>query len=142
VDANKNTEKISPRITADTRPFWDALRERRFITTRCAGCGRVSFPPRLLCPACFSAEREWIALSGRGVLYAFTRHHIAPRAFIPEAPYITAMVDLDEGPRILTRIENAVYEELEIGQAVSIGYKNLTDEIPFFFFEPVEFRGT
>jgi hypothetical protein len=131
-----NTDKILPRITSDNRPFWDALREGRFVSTRCADCERVSFPPRLLCPSCFSAAREWIELTGRGVLYAFTRHHIVPRAYIGEAPYITAMVDLEEGPRILTRIENARYEDLAIGQPVKIGYKQLTNEITFFFFEP------
>ena len=129
-------EKILPRVTADNRPFWDALRERRFITTRCKDCGRVSFPPRLLCPSCLSATREWIELSGRGAIYAFTRHHVVPRAYIEEAPYITAMVDLSEGPRILTRIENTDYEKLGIGQPVVVGYKQLTDEITFFFFEP------
>ena len=129
-------EKMLPRITDDTRPFWDALRERRFITTKCADCGRVAFPPRLLCPSCLSAAREWIALTGSGSIYAFTRHRIVPRAYISEAPYITAMVDLEEGPRILSRIENAVYDELAIGMPVKVGFKQLDDEIPFFFFEP------
>lgn len=130
--------KLLPRITEDKRPFWEALREHRFITTRCSECGRVSYPPRVLCPACLGDAREWIELSGRGVIYAFTRHHIVPRAYIAEAPYVTAMVDLEEGPRILTRIENADYEELKIGQEVKIGYKPLADEITFFYFEPIK----
>lgn len=130
--------KLLPRITEDKRPFWEALREHRFITTRCSQCGRVSYPPRVLCPACLGDAREWIELCGRGVIYAFTRHHIVPRAYIAEAPYVTAMVDLEEGPRILTRIENADYEELKIGQAVKIGYKPLADEITFFYFEPIK----
>ncbi len=129
--------KILPRITADNRPFWEALRENRFISTRCVKCSSISFPPRLLCPACFSDQREWVELSGRGRIYAFTRNRIVPRGYIQEAPYITAMVDLEEGPRILTSIQNAAYEELGIGQAVRIGFKPLTREITFFFFEPV-----
>jgi hypothetical protein len=130
--------KILPRITAESRPFWEALREKRFITTRCGQCAAVSFPPRRLCPACGSDQREWIELSGRGEIYAFTQNRIVARGYIPEAPYLTAMVDLAEGPRILTRIENAAYEELSIGQAVRIGFKPLTEEITFFFFEPME----
>lgn len=129
-------EKLLPRITMENRPFWDALRYRRFVTTRCMDCRRIAYPPRLLCPTCMSSNRAWVELSGRGAVYAFTRHHVVPRAYIAEAPYITAMVDLEEGPRILTRIENVTFEELAIGQAVRIGYKELSDEIMFFFFEP------
>jgi uncharacterized OB-fold protein len=125
-----------PRITEDKRPFWEALKEHRFITTRCKKCATVSFPPRLLCPACLGDEREWIELSGRGRIYAFTHNRIVPRNLIREAPYITAMVDLEEGPRILTRIENAGFEELDIGRAVRIGFKPLAKDITFFFFEP------
>jgi len=131
-------QKILPRLTADKKPFWEALRSARFVTTRCKKCATVSFPPRMLCPTCFSDQREWMELSGRGKIYAFTQSRIVARPFIKDAPYITAMVDLAEGPRILTRIENATYEELKIGQAVKIGYKKLTGEIPFFYFEPAD----
>lgn len=131
-----NTEKIMPRITEENKPFWDALREHRFMTTKCCACGLVSFPPRVLCPGCMSVRREWIDLSGRGTIYAFTRHHIAPRAYIPEAPYITAMIDLEEGPRILSRIANATFDDLEIGQPVKVGFMMLADDIPYFCFEP------
>jgi hypothetical protein len=129
--------KILPRITADARPFFAALREKRFITTRCAKCAVVSFPPRLICPACGSDGREWVELSGQGVIYAFTRNRIVARGYIAEAPYLTAMIDLAEGPRLLARLENAVYEELAIGQAVRVGYQPLSEEIMFFYFEPV-----
>jgi hypothetical protein len=131
-------KKLLPRLTADNQPFWNALREKRFVTTRCCKCGAVSFPPRLICPSCFSDQREWTELSGQGKLYAFTLNRIVPRSLINEAPYITAMVDLTEGPRILTRIENAVYENLRIGQEVQIKYKPLNDEIMFYYFEPIK----
>jgi len=130
--------KMLPRITADKKPFWEALRQKRFMTTRCKKCAAVSFPPRMICPACLGDQREWVELSGRGTIYAFTLNRIVARAFIDEAPFVTAMVDLEEGPRILTRIENASYEELSIGQAVKIGFKEFTKEIPFYYFEPVK----
>jgi uncharacterized OB-fold protein len=129
--------KFQPRITPATAPFFAALREKKFITTRCTRCAAVSFPPRLICPACMSDEREWVELSGRGAIYAFTFNRIVPRAYIAEAPYITAMVDLAEGPRILTRLEHSSYEDLAIGQAVRVGFKPLSAEIMFFYFEPV-----
>jgi len=129
--------KVLPRVTAATEPFFTALRGKKFISTRCSKCAKISFPPRLICPACGSDQREWVELSGRGTLYAFTRNRIVPRGLIPEAPYLTAMVDLAEGPRILTRLENAVFEELTIGQPVRVGYKPLSEQIMFFYFEPV-----
>jgi uncharacterized OB-fold protein len=81
---------------------------------------------------------DWVDLSGRGVLYSFTYHRIVPRAYINRAPYITAMVDLSEGPRLLTRIQGAPYESLYIGQEVQVGFEPLTEAITTFFFSPLE----
>ena len=61
-----------------------------------------------------------------------------PRAYIEDAPYITAMVDLLEGPRLLARIKGTSYERLRIGQEVKVGFEPLSDRIHTFFFSPVE----
>jgi len=125
-----------PRITQFNRPFWEGLKEKVFRTTRCQDCQAVSFPPRSLCPECFSDRYEWTRLSGEATLYSFTKHEIVPRAYIKEAPYITAMVDLSEGPRLLCRIKNAAYEDLIPGMSLGIGFGKLTGEIATFYFEP------
>jgi len=125
-----------PRITEFNRPFWGGLKEKTFQTTRCLDCQTISFPPRSLCPECFSNRYEWTKLSGEATLYSFTKHEIVPRAYIKEAPYITAMVDLREGPRILCRIKNARYEDLTPGMSLRVGFGQLNEEIAIFYFEP------
>jgi uncharacterized protein len=93
-----------PRVSAFTRPFWDALSEDRFVTVRCDDCGTRSFPPRHLCRACWSRSLSWIELAPRGVLYSFTRVHVAPARFRNDAPYAIAIVDLADGLRLMCRL--------------------------------------
>jgi len=93
-----------PRISAFTKPFWDALSEGRLITTRGRSSGRLTFPPKPFCPHDWGREVEWVELSGRGRLYAQTVIHAVPAAFIGEAPIRNGIVDLDEGLRVAARI--------------------------------------
>jgi uncharacterized OB-fold protein len=93
-----------PRVSAFTKPFWDGLAKGRLQTTRCAACGRFSFPPKPFCPHCWHREVTWAPLSGRGRLYAATAIHAAPMVFRNEAPYRVGIVDLEEGLRLATRL--------------------------------------
>ena len=93
-----------PRITAFTKPFWDALAEGRFLTTRGRTSGRLTFPPKPICPYDWGRDVEWVELSGRGRLYSQTVIHAAPAAFMSEAPIRNGIIDLDEGLRIAARI--------------------------------------
>lgn len=93
-----------PRVSAFTRPFWDALAHQRLISTQCAQCGLVSFPPRNLCRACWGRDVPWVSLSTHGTLYSFTRVHVAPGAFRGDTPYAIGIVDLHAGPRLMCRM--------------------------------------
>jgi len=129
-------ERYLPRVTEFNRAFWVGLKEGKFQSTRCQDCRHISFPPHCLCPYCFSSRYEWVELSGRATLYAFTRHEIVPRAYVKEAPYLTGMVDLAEGPRILCRLENARYEDLVPGMPLKVGFGELNEEMAIYYFEP------
>ena len=93
-----------PRVSAFTRPFWDALSDGRLRSTRCPGCGTFSFPPRNLCRACWRRDVDWVDLPATGTLYSFTRVHVVPGAFSADAPYAIGIVDLDGGPRLMCRL--------------------------------------
>ncbi len=93
-----------PRVSAFTRPFWDALAASRLITTRCTGCHTLSFPPRNLCRACWGRMLEWVPLEPHGRLYSFTRVHVVPGAFSADAPYAIGIVDLADGVRLMCRM--------------------------------------
>jgi len=98
--------------------FFAELRGRRLATTRCRGCGSLRFPPRAWCPGCLSEDLEWVTLSGRGRLAAFTTQETAFRF---AAPDVIGLVDLDEGVRVLSAIDGR-YEDLSIGEAVSVEF--------------------
>jgi uncharacterized protein len=98
------TRPWPPRVTAFTKPFWDALAEGKLMTTRGKTSGRLTFPPKPICPYDWGREVEWVELSGRGRLYSQTVIHAAPAAFMSEAPIRNGIVDLDEGLRIAARI--------------------------------------
>ena len=97
-----------PRVSGFTRPFWDALATGRLITTRCADCHALSFPPRNLCRACWGRNLRWVALAPRGRLYSFTRVHVVPGAFSGDAPYAIGIVDLADGVRLMCRMMGEV----------------------------------
>jgi uncharacterized protein len=89
--------------------FQRGLAEHRLMGTRCTECGAVHLPPRAICAHCRSDAQEWIELSGRGTLAAFTSIFVAPSALVAEGydranPYVTGIVALEEGPHFSARI--------------------------------------
>jgi len=131
-------DKPLPTIDAESRPFWQALRERRLAIMRCGACGEHFFYPRLLCPHCHDAAVEWVDASGRGKIYTFTiaRRPAGP-AFKADVPYVVALVELEEGPRLMTNIVTSDVESLRIGQAVRVVFDDVTDEVTLAKFAPV-----
>ena len=85
-----------PRMTEFTAPFWEALREGRLTTTRCTACGFLTFPPKIVCPECWSRDVAYVDLSGAGRLASFTEICVPPAVFRHEAPYVIGIVDLAE----------------------------------------------
>jgi uncharacterized protein len=130
-------EKPLPAIDAESRPFWQAARERRLAIMRCRDCGKPFFYPRMLCPDCHSAAVEWMNASGRGTIYTFTvaRRPAGP-AFKADVPYVVALVELEEGPRLMTNIVGAEIDGLRIGRAVKAIFEDVTDEVTLVKFAP------
>lgn len=93
-----------PRISTLTQTFWTSLRQGRLVTTGCKSCGKQTFPPKVVCPHCWSGETDWSDLPSTGVLYSWTRIHAAPTAFTGEVPYSVGIVDLDCGIRVACRL--------------------------------------
>jgi len=95
-----HARRYPPRVTAFTRPFWDALAEGRFLVTRCEGCGRHSFPPKPICPHCWTDVVAWEERSTDGRVYSWTRVHAGPAIFEADLPYAIGIVDLSCGVRL------------------------------------------
>ena len=95
---------LPARISIANQDFWRGLEQNEFKTSRCQSCQRLSFPPRSLCPDCYGREFDWVSLSGRGKLYACTTSHMAPPSYAALMPLNIAIIDLDEGLRLLLNL--------------------------------------
>ena len=109
-------------------PFWDACREHTFLVHRCTICGRAYWP----FSACLdhgSTAMEWQPASGRGVVHTYTVvHHTYDPAF--PAPYVVAVVQLDEGPFFHSNVVECAFEDLHVGMRVGVVYGD--DDLPRF----------
>jgi len=118
-------ERPAPLIDADNRPFWEGCRAHELRFQKCRACGLVRWPPSLLCPACYAPESDWIKATGRGRVYTFTVfHHVYDEAWRAAVPYVTAVVVLEEGPRLLTRITGCAPEQVNCEMPVTVTWED------------------
>jgi uncharacterized OB-fold protein len=126
-----------PLADASTRPYWDAAKAHRLALPRCEACGRWHFYPRSLCPHCGSAAITWAAASGRGTVYSMTQVQRAPSpAFAPAVPYVVALIELEEGPHLMSSIVHCDPATVRIGMPVRVTFLDLDDETTQPVFEP------
>jgi uncharacterized OB-fold protein len=128
-----------PQPTPETREFWDGAQRGELRMQRCRSCGKAYFYPRPFCPYCSSGDVEWFTASGRGRLHTYVINHRAARGFEDATPYVIAIVELDEGPRMMTNIidANPSPESLPIGMPVEVAWDRQSDEITLPLFRPV-----
>jgi uncharacterized protein len=104
---------------------------------RCEACGRFHFYPRAQCPHCGSDRIEWSEASGRGTVYSFTHVHRAPSpAFEKDVPYVVVIVELGEGPHLMSSLVNCKPGDVRIGQPVEVRYFDRGDAT-LVAFEPL-----
>jgi uncharacterized OB-fold protein len=100
--ATETQKRYVPEPTPETQPFWDGTRAGELRLQRCDACDHAYFPPRPFCPRCASREVRWFKASGRATLHSYVIHHRPVPGFTP--PYSIAVVELEEGPRMMTNI--------------------------------------
>jgi uncharacterized OB-fold protein len=120
--------RILPRPTALSQPYWDGCREGVLRLQRCADCSRFQFYPRTVCCHCGGSQLHWQAACGRGVLASFTTVERGISASYP-APYVVALVDLEEGPRMMSQIIDPVPARLRIGAPVEVAFEAWSEDI-------------
>jgi uncharacterized OB-fold protein len=126
-----------PGITSDNRFFWDGLRQHELRIQRCAACHRLQHPPAPMCSGCHSFEMESIVASGRGTIHSFV---VAEHPPIPPFSYpnVIALVDLEEGTRLVSRLVGVVPDAVEIGMRVAVDYERIDDELTLHCFRSRE----
>ena len=120
-----------PGVTAESKAFFDAARQGRFLVPVCTACGKAHWYPRAICPFCAGDKVEWRAASGQGTIYSFS---VMRRV---KEPYVIAHVTLAEGPTMLTNIVDCDADRLHIGQKVKVVFKETENGPPAPMFKPV-----
>ncbi|MER6840543.1 Zn-ribbon domain-containing OB-fold protein [Streptomyces platensis] len=115
-----------PEVDDFTRPYWEAAAEGRLLLRRCRaeGCGAAHHYPREFCPYCWSEDVGWEPATGRATLYTWSvvhRNDLPP--FGDRVPYVAAVVDLAEGPRMMTEITDCPEPELRIGMPLVVHFR-------------------
>jgi uncharacterized OB-fold protein len=126
-----------PSPDLETQPFWDGCKEGRFLIRHCNACGEDHFYPRPFCPTCWSDDVAWKEASGRATLYTFSIVHqndLPP--FGERVPYVAAIIDLEEGPRVMTNIEGVEHDALRIGMPLVVDFKPISDDVTIAIFRP------
>ena len=127
-----------PVPTPETRPFWEAARRHELQIQACRACGTYLFFPRALCPRCFATDLEWRRVSGRGTLHTFTIVERGQRGFPLATPYVLAVVELAEGPRMMTNLVGIEPDpaKVRIGMPVEVVFDDVTPEVTLPRFRP------
>lgn len=123
------TAKPAPTPNADSAPFWHACNDERLTYQQCRACGHVQFYPRALCTACQSRDLGWQTSAGLGTVYTFTVNHRAPSpAFKADAPYVIALIDMDEGYRMMMNVTGCPTDDVHIGMRVKTVFEARGDD--------------
>ncbi|HWP66137.1 MAG TPA: Zn-ribbon domain-containing OB-fold protein [Candidatus Limnocylindria bacterium] len=131
---------FTPVPLPETAPYWAAARRHVLELPYCTACGAFHYYPRATCPHCLSSALEWRRVSGRGRLHTFTVVHRGPRDFPLGTPYVLAVVELDEGPRLMTNLVGVPADPaaVRIGMPVEVTFVDLSDAVALPHFRPVE----
>jgi uncharacterized OB-fold protein len=126
-----------PTIDPETEEYWSAAGEGRLVLPFCVDCARPFWYPRGFCPRCGGSHLDWRPASGDGVIYSFSVVRRPFGAWRDHAPFVVALVTLDEGVTVSTNIVGMPLNEVEIGTRVAaIFEKNADDDLPVLRFIP------
>ncbi|MPZ93426.1 MAG: hypothetical protein GEU96_00660 [Propionibacteriales bacterium] len=131
--------RVVPQPTPESQPFWDACARHELVIQRCRSCGRFWFPPSNHCQHCWSEDFAWEPVSGRGELYTFTVYR---RAYAPELaeqlPYVVGVVELEQGPRLITNIVDREPGDVRVGMPVEVVFLDFPAGVTLHAFRPRE----
>ena len=129
--------KPLPYIHDETQTFWEKAKKHEIWIQKCHDCKRFRFYPRSICPYCLSYNTKWTKVAGNGKIYSFTvSHRPASPAFKEDVPYNIAIIELEEGVRLMSKIVECLDKDLRIDMAVEVVFDDVTSEITLPNFRP------
>ncbi|OBH28157.1 nucleic acid-binding protein [Mycobacterium sp. E342] len=129
--------RLAPAITKDTEFFWNGLRDNKLLIQRCGGCGRLRHPPRPMCPHCRSLDWGTVKSSGRGTVYSYVMPH-EPKFPFFEYPYVVALVELEEGVRLVSNLTDIDPADVRTGMPVEVYYQGFDNDLVLHQFRPAD----
>lgn len=133
-------QRLAPSISPDTEFFWSGLKEGELRIQRCTSCKALRVPPRPMCGNCQSLDWDYVVSTGRGTVYSFVMPQYPPLPFL-QYPYVVALIDLDEGVRIVSNLCDIDPDDIETGMPVEVFYETFEalpsgDELVLHQFRP------
>ncbi|TAJ46915.1 MAG: hypothetical protein EPO52_15405 [Herbiconiux sp.] len=129
--------RLEPLMDDYSKEWWDAAAERKLLIQRSPSSGEVFFYPRWLTPGTLAERPEWVEASGRGTIYTFSVVNFnANPEFREDCPYVFAIVKLEEGPHMTTRIVDIDPDEVRCDMPVEVDFRSLGGETIFPVFRP------
>lgn len=128
--------RTQPTRTAFSAPWFEACSEGRLLIQHCETCGHYQFYPRVFCTNCGGAQPAWVEASGNGRIASFTIVR-RPVSSAYEAPYVVALVTLEEGPRMMSNIVDCDTHTLRIGDQLTVSFERWSDEVSLPVFTAV-----
>lgn len=133
VDHNKPL----PNVNQDSKKFWTGCKVQELRFQKCKDCDHIRWPASMICPLCYSRDTQWIVASGKGKVYTFVVYHVAYHpGFKDDVPYVVAVVELEEGPHLLTNIVGCRPDEVKCDMPVEVTWDDITEEFGLPKFRP------
>ena len=130
-------ERPTPTSLPETEAFWQGCRDGVLLLQRCRDCGHLQYYPRAVCTGCLSSNLDWRRASGRGRIHSFTTVHRAlSPAFEDDLPYVVAVIELEEGPRMVSRLRNCDTTRVSIDLPVEVAFERVNAECVLPVFRP------
>lgn len=134
----KSYRKPLPTPTPWSTPFWEGCRNGELLIQKCQDCQSFIFYPKMYCPDCLSSNLEWVRSSGRGKVYSYmTVYAFQPTEFADDVPYVVAIVELEEGVRMMSNVVGCPTDRVTCDMPVEVVFEKATDGFTLPKFRPV-----
>jgi uncharacterized OB-fold protein len=136
VEVKETPKRPAPIVTDDSAVFWNAAQEGLLVAQQCRDCGVMRHPPRPMCPLCRSLEIDVVTLAGRGTVYSYAILHY-PQNPAFDYPVLAALVDLDEGIRVVSNLIDVAPQDIHVGMRVEVCFVPTIDNGAVPVFRPI-----
>lgn len=132
-------KKPLPEMQPWSKPFWEGAKQHKLLIQECTDCNTKIFYPRKICPECWSQNLSWTKASGKGTIYSYSITMAGvEEKFAEDLPFVLALVDLEEGVRMMTNIVDCPHDEVRIGMDVEVVFEDVTEDVSLPKWRPAE----